>query len=362
MGVNASVHVAAPVIPAPPRPGLSQPEVIGHPLVDDLRRTAQASLNRRLEQMFRVAGDRLLAWSESADSEAQRHAHFDAMRVLGFEQARILRSFEHELMRGFGAPVAASFSASDLRMPLLPEQDMEENLTLDHAAEMARARCKDSAAALEQRLDRAERDLELRALQAALNPRRWCAIYAASLNKLDLGYVVRKLLLKLFEETVLVDLGPVYADLHAALDRHSPRIEPPPAAVPRDQALTRVQRVVGYELAALINGRRLHPGARRFLCCAMAPLMSVRLMRHGVHHKLWHDALTRTAYILRTLEPRLYQPDQVPARNEHLDAVAADLREIGFAEAKVRELAASLQEAYAELDLSASGKQHARVR
>ena len=89
MPVTAAVHKTpfAPGLAAPPLsrvPGFSHPEIGGHPLVDDLRRSAQASLDRQLELMFKVAADRLLAWSEAADTEAQRHAHFDAMRVLGF--------------------------------------------------------------------------------------------------------------------------------------------------------------------------------------------------------------------------------------------------------------------------------------
>ena len=347
-----------------PASALPQPQGIAagvyapdaHPLVEELRHAVLDGLGHQLDRMFARAGDELLAMSETAENEALRHAHFDTMRLLAFEQAQITRGFHHEILRSLGSAAPATVQTSnDLHLALLPEQELDENILLARMASLAKSRAKEVINALEKRLETIERELLLPAAFRALTPRRICDAYSVCLNKLDLSYGVRRILLRLFERTVFTEIGALYQELHAVLDRHALRVDPPPArSTARAEALARVQRIVAYELGNLINGRRLHPGARRFLCCAMAPLMSMRLLRDGVHSKLWHDALTRVAHLLRTLEPRRYEPEHRLMRNEQLEALAADLRDIGFLDEQVTALLANLHEAYAALDAAAA--------
>lgn len=501
------------------QPALQPAAAALHPLTDSLRGAALHGLGQRIDKMFAGAGDVLLDLSARAQSEADRHAHFDAMRVLGFEQPRITRSFQAQISQGF-RPIKPPKSM-DLRLALLPAQELEENLALGHYAGAAKTRHRPQLDELTQRLEKFSREGAAPPVMSALTPRRFCEAYSQCMDALDLGFSVRKLLLSVFDRLVLSDLGGIYADMLALLDRHgvpgldkpaasaSPRIRvdastmamlhacvargiknPPndaalaaeillalpssthpatqrvtlvgdmfksiladkqlpedflplieqfrlplikiglsdtsffldalhparrqlhdalwlalharfgataiaqkaaqrlmelrkifdlsagfvlsamqtmepltPAEVTgfldqqrhetdarRAEVLSIVRRTVAREIDTLTQGRSLHTGAQNFLRGGMAPLMSVRLLRYGVRSKLWKDALDHTGHILRSLEAKRSGREHEPERNEYMDAITHDFREIGLPEGKISALFRDLRGVYADLD------------
>lgn len=337
---------APPMATALPTPKRS------HPLVDELRRETLDTLDSALARMFDRAGDTLLDMSNQAESEAERHAHFDAMRVLSFEQATILRSLRHELSRAFGAAVqhALPMSGGGVRLAQLPGQELEDGLALAQMTSRLKSAHRDKLQSLEQRLQALERDLGLPPVAHAVSPRRFCEAWSLCLHKLDLSYGIYTILLKLFERTALDALGRIYRDLHEALDRHAPRTDAPAASAPRAKTIEEARRQVSDELGALIQGRQLHPGARRFLGSALAPLMCARLLRDGAASARWFEMLDRAALILRTLEPQRPGVSHQALREQLLAGMDADLRGINFTPAQIAPLLDELRGAYAALD------------
>lgn len=347
--MKAAAHIVPIAGPLQGQPAPGRPPVPAlHPLTAELGRTAGEVLLQGLRGMFHSAGDQLLQMSETATTEADRQAHYDAMRVLAFERTRLLRAVPQELAHSLGS-FAPPPRAGSARLALLPEQELEESILFARLSSRIKTRCKAELAAFEQRLEKLERDLALPPVARALAPRRLCELYGHCLEKLETGYRVRSLLLELFARMLQADAAALYRQLDAVAARHVPSALASVAAAEsqRSDQLARVQRIVAFELASLINGRSLHPGARRFLCSAMAPLLSVRMLRYGAHGKLWDDALNRAAQLLRSLEPGRLEAEHEEERNEYLAAAADDLREIGFPEAQLEVLFAGLQQAYA---------------
>lgn len=339
----------APLESQPAPMGLPMP-VRSHPLVDELRRETLDSLDAVLARMFHRAGDILLEMSNDSESEAERHAHFDAMRVLSFEQSTILRSLRHDMSRNFGAVAKSGASAARVRLAVLPGPELEESLALAQMSSRLKIAHKDVLVPLEQRLQSLERDLGLPPVARALSPRRLCDAWNNCLHKLDLGTSVHRILLTLFERTALDALGRIYRELHEVLDRHAPRIDAPAATAPRARNIEEARRQVSEELGALIQGRRLSASARHFLGGALAPLMCARLLRDGAGSARWFEMLDRAARILRSLEPQRRGTEQHQVREQYLQAMDADLRTIGFAPAQIDALLAQLRAAYSEID------------
>lgn len=336
-----------------------QPRLVSHPLVEDLKRITLCSLGEQLEQMFRHSNDALLSMSETAENDAECHAHFNAMRVLGMEEPTITRNFQRELSRAFGG-ISAPATTTSMRLALMPEQELEENIQLSRLTSKVKTQNKELIENIEMKLGALERSLSLPPTLRAITPRRFCDAYCSVLNGLDLGFSMRRILLNLFDRYVLAQLSLVYEDILAVLDRHDlnslakpatqPTTETGSKGIPREKLLANVHKTVAEKLEGLTAGRQLHPGLEHFLCAGIAPLLSVRLLREGIDSKLWSDAMDRTGQIIRSFEVQRCSPVHQLMRTEYIEAMTADLREIGLSEPKITGLIQDLTKAYAELD------------
>ena len=201
-----------------------------HPLVAEIRRLAVATLEERVDQMIRSADEVLIAMSETAATPAQQHAHLDTIRVLQFEQGPLTRQFHRELERAFDINAAAAPPAVAGHQALLPEQEMEENVAWSRIAARCKTRHKDQLELLEPRISELALNMSLPLSMRMFAPARIGDAWRACLDPLDLGFNVRRILVKLFEQMVMDDLSGFYAAILSALDRHDGR-RPAPSRV-----------------------------------------------------------------------------------------------------------------------------------
>jgi hypothetical protein len=118
----------------------------------------------------------------------------------------------------------------------------------------------------------------------------------------------------------------------------------------RQAIIAKVRRVVAEELQLHTMDRNLPEAARPLLNSGWAPMMAVRLLRHGMDSEEWRSGLDMLARILDTLDP------QPPAAADHAarDALFAELQgsftRISMAEPRIAELLQGFEHALDEVD------------
>ncbi|HVT35330.1 MAG TPA: DUF1631 family protein, partial [Nevskiaceae bacterium] len=215
--VPAELYVAT--IEQPASELLATPRGGTHPLENELRRLTVAVLEERLQKMLRRADETLIDMSERAESPAQQHAHFDAMRILELEKATLLRRFRQEIERAFDALQAPASRTAAGHVPLLPDQELEENVQASRMAARSKMRHKEQLAEVEQRLDMLVRDLGLQIGNRPLSPARICQAWRSAMDPLDLAFNVRRVFMQLFERLVMDDLGELYQAALSTMQR-----------------------------------------------------------------------------------------------------------------------------------------------
>lgn len=209
------------------------PQGGAHPLVAEVRRLVLSMLEERVQKMFRGADEILIAMSDKAESPVLQHAHFDAIRALQLEQGQLTRQFRRELERAFDPSAVAAAPSRPGHLVLLPEQEVEENISWSRITARCKTRHKAALELLEPRVEELGRNLSLPLTMRMLAPARICDAWRACLDTLDLGFNVRRIFVQLFEATVMSDLAEYYASLLGLLDRHDGRR---PAASPAPMA------------------------------------------------------------------------------------------------------------------------------
>lgn len=118
----------------------------------------------------------------------------------------------------------------------------------------------------------------------------------------------------------------------------------------RENVLNKVRRTVAQELEVHTLGRRPPQALVSFLRLGWGPLMAARLLRHGMNSRPWIDAINRLVQILIGTDALEVNDDHRGMRQRLIDAVRADLGEIGMRDDKIEAAADCLRQAYDELD------------
>lgn len=118
----------------------------------------------------------------------------------------------------------------------------------------------------------------------------------------------------------------------------------------RENVLNKVRRTVAQELEVHTLGRKPPIALVNFLRMGWGPLMAARLLRHGMNSRSWIDAINRLVQILASMDVIDVSSDHLAMRVEILNAVGAELAEIGMREDKVAAAKGYLEKTYAEVD------------
>ncbi len=120
----------------------------------------------------------------------------------------------------------------------------------------------------------------------------------------------------------------------------------------RQAIISKVRRVVAEELYLHTMDRKIPESAKPLLNSGWAPMMAVRLLRHGMDSEQWGSGLELLKRILATVDLR----SDIPTSRTERDALSAELQKnfsaVNMADQRITELLTNLEQAQEETDVA----------
>lgn len=262
--------MSATVVPlfTPKAPPAAAPQPLG--LVDELRRVAAASLQKRLDTVFQRAADLLSGLAERSASADERGVVQEAQRLLQRENGAIARRFIYEVVAPFNPQAGAAEAEIEWSDDLSEERD--EQITLINLASRIKQLHAARLAELRRRLTLAARSGAQPVSPQALSARGIAFALVRSLITLQVDFPTRMVLYRVFDGLMVGAMGPVYDDVLARLTRYcGAETAPAPAAADNTvlphlspetvRALQAVDTPYAHELLAIVHGKIVAGGS-----------------------------------------------------------------------------------------------------
>ena len=192
------------------------------PLARLLRQQAIDVLHAQLKAMFDCADDTLFDWARRATGEEQRRC-MALMRVLRVRKPDVVdhffKSFNHKFDNPDSRPQkTVSHSIEELSMQ--STEDLEESIAVTNMTARAEGLFRDQLFELGRRLDWAAENAREQVANAPLEPLAISEAFLAASRTIDMEIESRLVVLKLFERTVVIQLGELYNRLLRTLDEN----------------------------------------------------------------------------------------------------------------------------------------------
>jgi hypothetical protein len=120
----------------------------------------------------------------------------------------------------------------------------------------------------------------------------------------------------------------------------------------RQAIIAKVRRTVSEELQLHTMDRRIPEAAKPMLNSGWAPMMAVRLLRHGMDSEEWRSGLALLKRILTSVDLRVAAPTSRTERDTLAAELQQNLSAINLAEQRITELLAQLEQAQEEADVA----------
>lgn len=193
-------------------------------LLTRVRKLASAFFENRLQELFASADDTLFDMADRAGSNQEQNTLFETMRELRLQQQNLQQQYLHLVTCYFNElpSPAATASAEHVvadrdSMTLLSPDELEEKVAIRNMANRVMSNDADLLEGLDARIGHLL-GRELETSDNPLGPERLSRQFLEALNTLGFADIqVKLILLKLFERTVLADLGLLYADSNQLL-------------------------------------------------------------------------------------------------------------------------------------------------
>lgn len=180
--------------------------------------------------MLDHADESLTAIAEKTeDKEAQGYA-LAARDLLARERANIESEMADRYLEEFGKrvrevrkalgtapPDDLKEAATELVLELVGEEDLDETLRFNDMAARMRRACDDELGALDQRAAVLLGDANLQAEQNPFGAQAVCAAWRSVCKHVESEVKVRRMMVKLFDEQITGQLGPIYNEVNALL-------------------------------------------------------------------------------------------------------------------------------------------------
>jgi len=218
--------LSAQIPKSPPATGPNArfPAEAAQELLRELRGLVMRGLGERLNRMFDGADDLLFGMSEKAQNNDQQRVYFDTMRTMRLSRARLAEEFDARLRENFdgtaGRPSAERREDIDFdQLSLQDSEELEEAIAISNMVGKADGAYRDALFDLDHRLERLADLSPVHLPLAALSPVGFCDAFRASIKIIDIEFAIKLVLYKLFDRLVLGDLGPLYGEILALLER-----------------------------------------------------------------------------------------------------------------------------------------------
>lgn len=192
-------------------------------LIERVRDQSLESVAKLFGNMLDTADDTLFDLADKATNNKDQSMYFDAMRELRIKRKGMENVFRQELHNAFfdilgtdvkqsQNDVASPFSLDSLS--LVKEDELEENLAVDAMVNKAKTAHEEALRFLARRFDAVVPNCSVESDDLPIYPKRICESFRAASSTLGLDLKARLVVYKLFERSVVANLGDVYDDLN----------------------------------------------------------------------------------------------------------------------------------------------------
>lgn len=223
-------------------------------LLGELRESLLAEMDSRLQSMMQAA-DTLLFELARGSPPTQLPGFLNARHLLRSEGARatLTAGFREALQRRLNPATARDTQAQQLA--LRGNDEVEDSIRLADMAVRAGSSCEAQIQDLSSRFDTLRKLLPDFPPVGSLTPLGLCEAFATAVGSLPDSSVARGALNRLFEQTVLAKLRPVYAEAVSSCERHG--ILP---TARRNRSTENSERATASMLQKVQGGESLLPG------------------------------------------------------------------------------------------------------
>ncbi|MGH8506487.1 MAG: DUF1631 family protein, partial [Stenotrophobium sp.] len=193
-------------------------------------------LHIQLKAMFDCADDTLFDWARRAAGEEQ-HRCMSLMRLLRVEKNAVVDGFFKNFAHQFDHPISsrkASVNALDGELSMQPTDALEESIAISNMTARAEGMFRDELFELSRRLDWAIDHCNERVELHPIEPQSISAAFLEASRVIEMDIESRLVVLKLFERTVVIQLGDLYKRLLGTLDENG--VQPSAAIRPKEES------------------------------------------------------------------------------------------------------------------------------
>lgn len=207
-------HPASAAAQAHPAPGT---------LAKLLKQQATEVLHVQIKAMFDCADDTLFDWARRAIGEEQ-HRCMSLMRVLRVRKPDVVDHFFKAFSEQFDNPTAASRKKKKAQfsgeLSMQPTEDLEESIAVTNMTTRAEGLFRDQLFELGRRLEWASDYRGELVPRTVMEPLAISEVFLEASRTIDMEIESRLVVLKLFERTVMIQLGDLYNRLLNTLEEH----------------------------------------------------------------------------------------------------------------------------------------------
>lgn len=188
-----------------------------------LKQQAMEVLHVQIKAMFDCADDTLFDWARRAIGEEQ-HRCMSLMRVLRVRKPDVVDHFFTAFAHQFDNPDAASSKKKKAmfsgELSMQPTEDLEESIAVTNMTTRAEGLFRDQLFELGRRLDWASDYRGEHVPRTVIEPLAISEVFLEASRTIDMEIESRLVVLKLFERTVMIQLGDLYNRLLNTLDEN----------------------------------------------------------------------------------------------------------------------------------------------
>ena len=193
-----------------------------NPIYNSIKRFSLDGLSDLMRVLMESVDDAMFELSDKVENDRERNMYFEAMREIRLKREGLKQHFNYEMQQRFDTFIGVNSATSDLRdevddeteLTLLEFDDLEDNIAIDNMISKARPHFEDDLFAVTERLKLVLRRKDFDEDENPLDPKAICDSFHKASDLLETDIQVKLIFYKLFEKSVLNNLGHFYSELN----------------------------------------------------------------------------------------------------------------------------------------------------
>ena len=194
------------------------------PIVNSIRQQSRRQLIGLLNNLLDCTDDALFEMADKSHNNLDHHLYFDSMRQIRLHRETIQKSFVDEVNRAFDRLFTGSQNGTGdaedgdpEEIQLLNNDELEISVAISGIVSKITSQFSLPIMEVTKRLDHLAKHATVIERRNPLGPQMVSEAFVAAMSCLDVDIRIRIILLKLFERTVMQNMGPVYDETNHML-------------------------------------------------------------------------------------------------------------------------------------------------